>query len=71
MTTEANKTPIIYKNSDNYTGDLLDRKRHGHGKYVYADGLIYDGDWVNDEKDGYGILTWPDGVRYEGGRVLA
>ena len=39
---------------------------HGHGIYLYADGIRYDGDYQNDKKEGYGSYLWTDGRRYDG-----
>ena len=39
---------------------------HGHGIYLYADGIRYDGDYKNDKKEGYGSYLWTDGRRYDG-----
>ena len=31
-----------------YSGDWVDGKPHGKGKYTYASGEVYEGDWDND-----------------------
>ena len=32
-------------------------KKHGDGKYYYADGNIYEGKWRNNKKHGKGIYS--------------
>ena len=39
---------------------------HGHGIYIYADGVRYDGEYVDDKKGGFGYYIWTDGRKYEG-----
>ena len=34
------------KNGDKYEGGWLNDKRHGQGKYTWADGDFYEGEWV-------------------------
>ncbi len=41
-----------------YTGDLVDDKRHGKGKFIYTRGTnkghAYTGDYKDDLRHGYG-----------------
>jgi hypothetical protein len=45
---------------------MLDNKRHGKGKYIYADGSKYEGEWRYDKMNGKGIHTLCDGSIYDG-----
>lgn len=49
-----------------YEGQFLDGKKHGPGKFSYANGESYEGEWRNDKPNGEGIYVWSKGVRYEG-----
>ena len=31
---------------------------HGHGLYLWEDGIMYDGEFINDQKHGKGIITF-------------
>ena len=48
-----------------YTGDWVDDKMHGKGKFSYASKAEYEGDWVDNKYQGTGKYTWPDGSSYE------
>jgi hypothetical protein len=41
-------------------------KKHGKGKYTWADGSIYSGQWVENKINGVGVYLWKDGRRYYG-----
>lgn len=41
-----------------HTGDWKEDKRHGQGKYTYAQGDVYEGDWESDERHGLGIYVY-------------
>ena len=47
-------------------GDFQHGKRHGYGKYFYADGGVYEGEWVNGKMHGRGVYTFPNGNKYDG-----
>jgi len=32
---------------DTYIGDFKEGKKHGHGKYIWANGNIYEGNWID------------------------
>jgi len=58
---------FTYDNGDVYEGNWINGKRHGKGKYDYADGISwYDGEWVDDKKEGYGTEHYPDNDEYKG-----
>ncbi|MBO5477770.1 MAG: hypothetical protein J6A15_08475 [Clostridia bacterium] len=52
--------------SGKYTGNVVDGKRQGEGKYVWDDGTIYEGTFENNTISGTGKLTSPTGDVYEG-----
>jgi hypothetical protein len=35
-------------NGDVYTGNFVNGKFHGKGKYTFADGTVYEGDFARD-----------------------
>lgn len=41
-----------YPLRNEYIGDFVNGKRHGHGKFIYASGAVYDGEWVCNKKHG-------------------
>lgn len=38
-------------------------KKHGHGKYRWADGRVYDGPWNNGKQHGQGTYILPDATK--------
>ena len=46
-------------------GDMLNGERHGHGKHIYANGVIFVGEWKEGKKNGRGVFTDTDGKVYE------
>jgi hypothetical protein len=48
---------ISYPDGSEYTGQLKDGKRCGHGVLKSADGNLYEGDFQNDCMHGQGILA--------------
>lgn len=48
-----------------YSGQFLDNKKHGKGKYSGGQGA-YVGDYVSGKKHGRGAFTWSDGSSYDG-----
>ncbi|XP_062036836.1 radial spoke head 10 homolog B2-like [Lepus europaeus] len=55
-----------YPLRNEYVGQFVDGRRHGHGKLYYASGAMYEGEWVCDRKHGVGRLTFKNGRVYEG-----
>lgn len=55
-----------YSNGDVYYGEFKDGKRHGYGKYTWADGGYYEGEWQENERTGFGHQVWTDGTEYIG-----
>jgi hypothetical protein len=50
-----------------YSGDIVDRERHGQGTYVYPNSFFkYDGLWEHGLQQGRGTLSFGDGGRYVG-----
>lgn len=49
-----------------YEGNILDGKRHGKGRLMWACGAVYEGEWEEDKLSGYGTLTWASGMMYRG-----
>lgn len=45
---------IRYDSGDVYEGETQNGKRHGKGKYTWADGDTYEGDWKDGERCGRG-----------------
>jgi len=50
-----------------YVGQVINGKRHGHGRRTWSDGSVYEGEWKNGRYHGHGKWTYPDG-RVEEGR---
>ena len=46
-----------YPDGSVYEGVLVDGKRHGEGKYTFANGAVYDGAWRDDKQHGQGKRT--------------
>ena len=61
------KGKMIFDDKESfYEGDWVLAQKHGHGKYVWANGSVYEGDYKFDNMDGTGKYVWPDGSVYEG-----
>jgi len=41
-------------------------RRHGQGKFVFADGSEYEGEWMHGLRHGIGIFKYKDGGKYRG-----
>ena len=39
---------MLYANGDEFEGDFLENKKHGFGKYIYADKTYYEGHYKED-----------------------
>ena len=71
---QRDDVPMTRKESDtrlddeveNYVGELVDGKRHGHGSGRWLDGKQYIGQWQNGNRHGQGMGTWKDGQQYVG-----
>jgi hypothetical protein len=40
------------------TGDFVNGKKHGKGKYTFSNGDEYDGEWAEDKKHGAGKYVY-------------
>ncbi len=56
----------LYPNGDQYEGDMVGDKKHGHGSYTWKNGDKYTGDFIDDQRTGYGELVFNDNKKYEG-----
>ena len=59
---------FTWPNGDKYQGGMLRGKKHGKGRYEWADGKMYEGNWVEDMIQGWGVLVRKD-YTYEGDLV--
>lgn len=50
----------------NYTGDLKNGMKEGHGTATYVDGSKYVGEFKNNLRSGHGVWTNARGDRYDG-----
>uniref|UniRef100_A0A7S1QV67 Uncharacterized protein n=1 Tax=Neobodo designis TaxID=312471 RepID=A0A7S1QV67_NEODS len=51
---------------DRYTGGFQDDKKHGGGKYTFANGNSYGGEFACDKRHGRGKYSWMCGDEYDG-----
>ena len=49
-----------------YEGNYCYGKKHGNGRFFWADGSTYDGQWKDDNIQGDGAFIFPDGRKYSG-----
>ena len=49
-----------------YTGQILNAKAHGKGRWETTNGDSYEGEWADDQMHGQGTFTWSDGRKYVG-----
>lgn len=49
-----------------YTGERIEGKKHGNGKYEWNDGAVYEGEFSEDKINGKGKLVIPKKGTYEG-----
>lgn len=49
-----------------YEGEYREDKRHGHGKFVWANGKSYEGQWAEGRREGRGLYTDARGKAREG-----
>ncbi|MFQ9298159.1 MAG: MORN repeat-containing protein [Clostridia bacterium] len=59
----------ITETNGTYTGDRVDGKKQGNGKFEWTDGSIYEGEFSEDKINGNGKLTIKDKGTYEGNFV--
>ena len=45
-----------------YTGNMLNGKMHGNGKYTYNNGVVYEGRYNNGVKEGKGKYYGANGM---------
>jgi hypothetical protein len=57
---------IEYDSGEKYSGEMLDRKKHGKGTFTWPDGQKYEGDFLNDNYHGLGKLLESNGSWKEG-----
>jgi len=55
-----------FDNGDEYIGQFLKGKKHGHGILTTLSDRAYDGEWENDVPHGFGTNTFPNGKIYRG-----
>jgi len=55
----------VYADNSRYRGQLLNKKRHGHGTWR-SSLQHYEGEWKDDRRHGLGQQTWKDGRMYDG-----
>ena len=41
-------------------GEYFEGKKHGQGKFQWADGSTYDGQFIDNNIHGCGIYVWAD-----------
>lgn len=51
---------------DRYEGEFFDDKKHGQGKYTFANGNFYTGAFHVDKRHGKGRYSWMCGDLYDG-----
>lgn len=60
----------LLENNDTYTGDFIEGRQNGVGKYTWiADGESYDGYWLNGKKNGYGTYYDKNGKTINQGLI--
>lgn len=59
----------ITETNGTYTGERVDGKKQGTGKYEWKDGTRYEGEFSNNEINGHGKLTIPEKGTYDGNFV--
>ena len=46
-----------------YTGEYMDKLKHGIGKLTFSNGSYYEGEWANDSINGKGSYTYFEGEK--------
>ena len=62
----SGQVQVKLDNGDVFEGQMLDGKRNGKGRMVWANGQSYDGDWRDNVAVGEGALVFVNGDRYQG-----
>ena len=57
---------IDFSDGSYYNGLYENDKRHGEGRFLWANGETYEGRYVQDHRTGQGTYRWPDGSVYKG-----
>ena len=60
---------VVNETNGKYTGERIEGKKQGYGKYEWNDGSIYEGNFKDDKISGIGKLSIPDKGTYEGNFV--
>ena len=70
---ETEGTRIIKNQNKIYLGQVINKKKHGKGRFfiilgiaVYRDGRIYEGQFYENQKSGYGCELYGNGNLYIG-----
>lgn len=66
---DSSVSQTITETNGTYTGERVDGKKQGTGKYKWKDGTIYEGEFSNNEINGHGKLTIPEKGTYDGNFV--
>lgn len=45
-----------------YVGEFHSGKRHGYGRFFYANGAYYEGEWQDNVRHGRGVFIFEDGT---------
>ena len=56
---------VYRQNGNTYIGTYQENKRHGSGKFIFANGSVFIGSFRNN-KFAHGIYTWNNGRIYDG-----
>lgn len=49
-----------------YSGQIVDDKRNGKGKFTWKNGDVYDGEWKDNKMNGQGKLSYANKNEYTG-----
>ena len=58
--TKLSTSSFRFKNGDSYTGESLNNKPNGEGKYTSSKGYCYQGNWKNGNPHGKGKGVYPN-----------
>lgn len=59
-------TLVMTEENGKYTGERIDGKKSGNGKFEWNTGEVYEGEFSEDKISGKGKLTFPKQGTYEG-----
>lgn len=68
-TEEEKSSNEITEKYGKYTGDIVDGKKQGNGKFEWNSGAIYEGEFSNNEINGNGKMIIPTVGEYQGSFV--